>query len=107
MLQEKPCKHPIHPMKKRKRKAFLHLVFAPSPPPTEKKAQVFKTIYRRMYKRDGIFFSFFLLFVTTWREKIDKVSANAFSHSSRPAELLAARSVPPTKRTEGKINADV
>lgn len=59
MLQEKPCKHPLHPMKKRKRKAFLHLVLAPSPPPTEKKAQVFKTIYRRMYKRDGILFFLF------------------------------------------------
>lgn len=69
MLQEKPCKHPIHPMKKRKRKAFLHLVFAPSPPPTEKKAQVFKTIYRRMYKRVGVLFFFLFFFLLQHGEK--------------------------------------
>lgn len=43
-----------------------------------------------MYKRDGIFFFFFFLFVTTWTEKIDKMSANAFSHSKRTAALLVA-----------------
>lgn len=57
MLQEKPCKHPIQPMKKVKRKAFLHLVSSPSLPPPQEKAQVFKKIYRHMYKR----YEFFLL----------------------------------------------
>lgn len=73
----------------------LFFILSPHPPPTptEKKAQVFKTIYRHMYKRMGFFFSFFFLFVTTWREKIDKMSADAFSHSKRTADLLVALNV--------------
>lgn len=72
----------------------LFFILSPHPPPTptEKKAQVFKTIYRHMYKRMGFFFLFFL-FVTTWREKIDKMSADAFSHSKRTADLLVALNV--------------
>lgn len=69
MLQEKPCKHPIQPMKKLKCKAFLHLVFAPLPSPTQKKAQVFKTIYRRMYKRDGVLFFFLFFFFLLQHEE--------------------------------------
>lgn len=66
-----------------------------------------------MYKRDGIFFLFlffcfflFLLFVTTWTENIDKMSANAFSHSKRIADLVALN-VTINKTFLKQINADL
>lgn len=86
MLQEKPCKHPIQPMKKLKCKAFLHL-FSPLPSPHQEKAQVFKTIYRSMYKGDGIIFFPFLLKYD--KKKIDKMSTDVFSHSKTTADLVA------------------
>lgn len=79
----------------------LFFIFSPLPSPHQEKAQVFKTIYRSMYKRDGIFFFFFSFFVKTWREKIDKMSTDVFSHSKRTADLVAL------SVRETKINADV
>lgn len=84
MLQEKPCKHPIQPMKKVKRKAFLHLVSLPSLPPPQEKAQVFKKIYRHMYKRCDFFF-----LLQHEEKKIDKMKANAFSHSKEICRLAS------------------
>lgn len=89
MLQEKPCKHPIQPMKKLKCKAFLHL-FSPLPSPHQEKAQVFKTIYRSMYK--GFFF-FFFFFVKTWREKTDKMSTDVV-HIGKNCGLSGSSVVP-------------
>lgn len=66
----------------------LFFIFShPSPPPDQEKAQVFKTIYRSMYKGDGILF--FSFFVKIWQEKIDKMSTDVFSHSKTTADLVA------------------
>lgn len=89
MLQEKPCKHPIHPMKKLKCKAFLHLSF--TSPPLRERLKYLKQFTGVCTKGMGFFFSFFL-FVTTWREK-NRWNANAFSHSKRTADLLVALNV--------------
>lgn len=109
MLQEKPCKHPIQPMKKLKCKAFLHLVFSPpSPLPLRKRLKYLKQFTGICTKGWDSFFFLFFLFVTTWREKIDKMSANAFSHSKRTADLLVALSVIINETNlKRKINADL
>ena len=58
-----------------------------------------------MYKRDGIFF-FFLL--QHEEKKIDQMSADAFSHSKRTADLLVALDVITNKMSlKRKINADL
>lgn len=103
-------KNPVSIQSTRWRNGSVRLFFIcphALPSPTQKKAQVFETIYRHMYKRDGLFFSFFL-FVTTWREKIDQMSTDAFSHSKRTADLRVALDVITNERSlKRKINADL
>lgn len=106
-------KNPVSIQSTRWRNGSVRLFFIcprALPSPTQKKAQVFETIYRRMYKRDGFFFFFlfFFLFVTTWREKIDQMSADAFSHSKRTADLRVALDVITNETSlKRKINADL
>ena len=109
MLQEKPCKHPVHPMKKRKCKAFLHLSSRPPLPNPEKGSSIWNNLQAYVQKGRVFFFFFpFFLFVTTWREKIDQMSADAFSHSKRTADLRVALDVITNERSlKRKINADL
>lgn len=86
---------------------FILSSHPPPHPPPRKRLKYLKQFTGICTKGMGFFFSFFL-FVTTWREKIEKMNANAFSHSKITAGLLVALYVIINETNfKRKINADL
>lgn len=109
MLQEKPCKHPIQPMKKLKCKAFLHLVFSPpSPRPLRKRLKYLKQFTGICTKGWDSFFFFFFSFCYNMKRKNRQDEHKCiftFKKNCRPPS--GSKYDPKQNKFNKKINADL